>query len=198
MKLVPSLDNVRHDPTPDLRIWATRITLPSSFNDAQRQVLGLSRLAKIEIDLRIGHGHDALDKLRKALGVRSFLTRQTRSQQSGYSSYTRGQAEIRRAQSVVKQWGHTYRRNWDALVALDINPSDPMLKGLQELKSSDLKLLGAWLDDEQYRNPQSNLPWIWRVSPLGIDGLQQMDDEVAEMVADWNQEGEFIGVMTLP
>lgn len=189
MKLAPSLDNVALDPSTEHRIWAARITLPSSFTPSQRHALGLEWLAEIEIKLRIGHGHDILDSLRKALGLRSFLTRHSRQQRVGYKGYTRSQNEIRRAQSIVKQWGHTYRRNWAALVALEVE--GPILRGLQELKSDDLKLLGAWLEDEQYRNPTANLPWIWRVSALSAVGKQQDDDEIATMVADWNEEGTY-------
>lgn len=188
MKLAPLLDNITWEAPAEGHVWAVPLTLPSAFNSSQRTALGLTMLATIETKLRIGNGHDILEKLRKALGLRSFLTRNARNQKAGYKGYTRSQAEIRRAQSIVKQWGHAYRRNWAALVALDI--SGPILRGLEELKSDDLKLLGVWLEDEQYRNPTGSLPWIWRVSPLVREGDDAVDDdELATMVADWNEEG---------
>lgn len=188
MKLAPLLDNIKWDAPAEGRVWAVPLTLPSAFTASQRMALDLNMLAAVETKLRIGNGHDILEKLRKALGLRSFLTRSARNQRAGYKGYTRSQAEIRRAQSIVKQWGHAYRRNWAALVALDV--TGPILRGLQELKSDDLKLLGAWLEDEQYRNPTANLPWIWRVSPLVREEDNAMDDdELAAMVADWNEEG---------
>lgn len=191
LMLAPNLWDVELNPSGERRLWASPITLPSSFTGPERQNLNLDALAAIEAELRIGHGHDVLEKLRKALGVRSFLAKKSRDR-TNYRTHTHSQEEIRRAQLVVKQWGRIYRKNWAALSALDVKGA--ALRGLQELKDGDLTLLGAWLEDEQYRNPGVNLPWIWKLSPLIAEGGEGMDgDEVAGLVASWNDEGACKG-----
>lgn len=171
----------------DGRIWATPILLPSLFKKSQHDTLGLVALAQIESQLRIGHGHDSLEKLRKALGVKSFLARNAK-ERTNYRHHTRAEGELRRAQSIVDQWASIYRKNWSALVALE--SKGPVLRGLQELRKEDQILLGAWLEDEQYARPGTPLPWIWKVSPLLLGEGDDANGKVAGLVASWNEEGE--------
>lgn len=189
LAIAPSLQGIDLNPSSESRIWAAEVTLPSSFKPGQRSLLGLDDLSRVEAELRIGNGHDLLERVRKSLGVRSFLTKRSRDR-VGYRNYTRSQGEIRRAQSVVKQWGRAYRKNWAALVSLGI--TGPVLQGLQELKNEDLTLLSTWLEDEQYRDRAVSLPWIWRLSPLLADGKTVQDDEMAKLVASWNDEGAHL------
>ena len=55
------------------------ILLPSSFTSAERKVLGMDQLVEIEGSLRVGQGHDVLEKIRRALSLRSFLSRHSKA-----------------------------------------------------------------------------------------------------------------------
>lgn len=123
------------------------IIVPSRLSPRQQQTYGLQRLAKQEKQLRIGQAFDALVQLRKALGVRSFLTRHARKSNS-YNITTRAQETLKRAELTVKQWAAAYRHCWDALVRLEA--SDSELKGLRALNQEDLVLLSTWLEEEKY------------------------------------------------
>ncbi|KAG8915030.1 hypothetical protein FRC00_008546 [Tulasnella sp. 408] len=157
------------------------ILLPSQLSPAQQQQFGMVKLAQQEERLRIGLAFDALLKLRKALGVRSWLTRHARKT-SGYSVNTRTQETFKRAEMSVQQWAKAYQRSWDALMKL--GAQEPALHGLQPLQPGDLLLLSTWLEEERYRNQDSTLPWIWAVAPL-----PQQDVNVTAAIQDWGDEG---------
>lgn len=157
------------------------IILPSRLSRQQRKQFGMVKLARHEQKLRIGLAFDALMKLRKALGIRSFLTRHARKF-NGYTMNTRTQETFKRAELTVKQWSAAYQQSWDALMRLET--AGPMLQGLKPLESQDLVLLSSWLEEERYRDCGSALPWIWSVVPLAEDAT-----DVATTVQEWSEEG---------
>lgn len=163
------------------------LTLPSTLSPTDVIRLGLEDLAVAERQLRIGSCFDFIMKLKDALGVRSFLTRHSRVQQ-GYNGATRSQDAIRRAEATVKRWGRSYRRSWQALDGLGVPQEDR--QNLQELKASDMTILGQWLEGEQYRSRGTQLPWIWTILPVGSTPDAGRDgDDVADAVDAWNHEG---------
>lgn len=158
------------------------ILVPSRLSRTKRTAYGLQKLAEQEKKLRIGQAFDALVQLRKALGVRSFLTRHVRKS-NGYNVTTRAQETLKRAEVTVKQWAAAYRRCWDALVRLEAKESE--LGGLRELTQADLVLLSTWLEEEKYRERGSTLPWIWTIAPM-----PQQHEDVAASVRAWNDESK--------
>lgn len=180
----------------------TVLSLPSTLSAARLLELGLGELAAAEKTLRIGACFDAISRLKDALGVRSFLTRHTRTAQ-GYNGATRGQDTIRRAESNVKRHGRSYRRSWQALDGLCVPLRDR--RNLRPLLESDMTILGKWLEGEQYRSRGMKLPWIWTImSGEGTEGTptaeaaevaQETGDDASSVGADvesWNREGERI------
>ncbi|KAG9016017.1 hypothetical protein FRB90_003840 [Tulasnella sp. 427] len=159
-----------------------QILLPSRLTGFQRQALGLQSLAHLEKKLRIGQAFDILVRLRKALGVRSFLTRHARKS-NGYNVTTRAQETLKRAEVAVQQWAAAYHRCWAALTCLEATQIE--LKGLRDLNNGDLLLLSTWLEDEKYRDRGASLPWIWTVAPL-----PQHEGDLAESVKAWSEEGQ--------
>lgn len=149
------------------------IILPSSYTVEEREAFGLQHLATIEIKLRIAQCYEALEKLRKALGVRSFLTRHG-VKTNGLDQQTRAKASVKRAEHVVKQWAFVYRRSWERLGKL--GASTESLGILQPLEESDLVMLSSWLEDEVYKHKDSRLPWIWTTA------LRSVPEEVSEEV----------------
>lgn len=157
------------------------ITLPSNFDPDKWSKYGLVHLVTIEQKLRIGQAFDCLEKLKKALGVRSFLTRHARKS-NGYTVATRAQETLRRAEVTVKQWAAAYRRVWGALMELETPASK--LRGLRPLLDTDLVLLSSWLEEEKYRDRGTTLPWIWALLPL------KDRDDIERSVSEWSEEGE--------
>jgi hypothetical protein len=163
--------------------------MPSTFNPSQREQFQLTTLAILEVELRIGQAYDALERLRQALGVRSFLTRHVR-QTHGYKNTTRAQENIRRADTSVKRWAKVYRKSFSALQNLPVDAS--RVEGLRYLEEKDLVLLSEWLEDEEYKSIGSlsktpnhrPLPWIWTVSPAAVSADE---GAVEKAVLDWNE-----------
>lgn len=185
------------------------ILLPSSFTREEITSLNLQELADIELRLRVGQGHDILERLRKALGVRSLFTRQARNTH-GYRGSTRSQEAIRWAQSEVNSCARLYRRLFKGIQAL--NPPKENLLGLRELQNSDLVMLSDWVEDKLYQgSDRQPLPWIWRLLSTTkdqrpdsqADSEDHDEEESAEarearmecmqIVEQWNEEGQHLG-----
>lgn len=175
------------------------LSLPSTLSTSQVLELGLGELATAEKTLRLGACFDAIARLKDALGVRSFLTRHTRTIQ-GYNGATRSQDAIKRAEANVKRYGRSYRRSWQALDGLSISLRDR--KNLQPLLESDMTILGKWLEGQQYRSRGMKLPWIWTImsdtgdATGGPEDEQETADDPGSISADverWNREGEKSG-----
>ncbi|KAG8939352.1 hypothetical protein FRC04_006632 [Tulasnella sp. 424] len=156
------------------------ILVPSHLSSAQQQQFGLVKLASHEKRLRIGLAFDALLKLRKALGLRSFVSRHA-CKTNGYTINTRTQETLKRAEMAVKHWSAAYRRSWEALMRL--GAEGHVLQGLRPLEQKDLVLLSTWLEEEKYKDRGSSLPWIWSVAPL-----PHQESDVAAAIEDWSQE----------
>lgn len=160
-----------------------RILLPSFFTSTQRTTLGLTRLVTTEITLRVAQCYDTLEKLRKALGVRSFLSRHARHS-NGYNNSTRAQASLRNSEHNVKQWAIIYRRSYKAL--LDLGASAAKRRTLRNLEESDLVLLSSWLENEEYKSKDKALPWIWTVAQQSsVSG----SGDIVKKIQEWNEEG---------
>lgn len=168
------------------------IALPSSYTAVEREAFGLERLAKVETSLRVAQCHETLEKLRKALGIRSFFTRYG-LKTNGTEEQTRAQTSIRRSEHVVKQWAFVYRRSWGRLEALGTTEAE--LGTLQVLKERDLVLLSRWLEDEEYRSRDSELPWIWTTALRPV--TNETPDGLRGRIATWNLEGKIILVVLL-
>lgn len=164
------------------------VTLPSSLAGLARTRLGLDSLACAEVEIRIGHAFDCLESLRRALGVRSFLTRHAKKAR-GYEKSTREQAAIKKSEGTVKTYTHAYRKTWSALSNLNV-PAH-RLGNLRALAEADLIMLSTWLEEEQYRSRNAVLPWIWEVASMP-SGLDDGEREMAERVSEWQDEGEHL------
>jgi len=186
MQMFPQLEAT--DLNIDQEPHRTPVTLASSFTARQRQTYGLRDLAKAESTLRLAQAYDALEKLRNALGIKSFLSR-NRSSQQGPRAVTRFMESLRRADRQSKAHAATYRRAWRAIKDLGI----PQVEygGLQDLEDSDLRMLSDWLEEERYKGYNCQLPWIWSVMP-GIPPSDSSPDEIAKLMAEWAEESTEI------
>lgn len=168
------------------------IRLPSHFTSAEREAFDLQPLATLELTLRVPHGHDWIEKVKSKLGIRSFATRHAK-QTHGQDKNTRAQKARRSAERKVQQAAAIYDRNWDRLKAL--SPPEASLKGLQKLQSSELKLLGTWLEEEMYKRKDTMLPWFWSLHPLPTGDGSSSD--VQAQIEAWNEEGMLLLVFDM-
>jgi len=186
------------------------LSLPSEYPvDVQRR-LGLVELGETEWALRIGLAHDALIKLRQALGLKSFLIRKKRRVEGGQGVLTRSESEIGRAGRHVKKWLEVYKRSWQALTHLrDTNPSLGMEESwmrLQELKDNDCIMLSTWMDEhkiwrEKGERAESNsremgqgkrdLPWFWKMQFPTAATSTSLSDGVYTAIEMWTTDGQF-------
>jgi len=192
----------RHDTSPDKE----RLQLPSDFSAEARERLGLISLARIEYQLRCGQLYDILERLRGALGLKSFLIRRKYRLASGQGALLRSETEIDRAGRQVRKWKEVYQRGWRALKELEGSQGtladDDQGKPLLELRESDCVMLSDWLDDHRFWRQEGEmaeaaagskgggrkeLPWFWKMQFKAPD---HRDDEVGEVVANWANDGE--------
>lgn len=186
------------------------ITLPSNLPRRVRQSPYLTNLVELEVAIRVGLAHDALQKLRSALGYKSFMRRHT-VKAFGRHDGTRGKQATRRAAIQVDKWKVVYRGFYGALMEL-VEPGDPKLRGLKELGEDDLAVLGDYLerlDAPKVRNRPADrppsLPWIWTLplltsadpesAPARLDDGNGHPQDPEQAIEDWNWEG---GSQSLP
>lgn len=166
------------------------VLLPSTLTEQQRVECALDRPARVEMEMRIGHAYDCLDAIRKALSLRSFLSRHTK-RANGHVMTTKSMESIRRANHKVQTYAQAYRKTFTALKALGTR--DPRMSCLRELEPPDLVMLATWLEEGKYssREEQSRLPWIWTMAPLYEEGEVGAgpNEDIAGRVNQWNQEG---------
>lgn len=193
-KLAPGLQGVDLTPT---KAEVHKIYLPSSFTRSEIIAFKLEDMATTECQLRIAHCYDLLQSLRQALGCKSFLLRRVTGPHAerGYKHSTRAQAQIRRAEAVIDLWTLAYKASFSLLLALDPDPAD--LINLRPLEESDLTMLSNWLEDEAFRDPSTKLSWLWRMTPIDLDGPNSPSSpRFLERVHRWNEEGEsFVDII---
>lgn len=168
------------------------ILVPSQLDRQQREEFQLMGAVKIELEMRLGQAYDSLDGVRKSLGLRSFLSRNSK-QKNGHVMTTKSMESIRRADRNVQMHAQVYRRSYAALQTLQVD--DARMASLRNLKAEDLRVLGTWLTDESYssREQQDRLPWIWTMGPAlppDREGSPEADSELGEKIKEWGREGE--------
>jgi hypothetical protein len=172
------------------------LVMPSTFSEAERKEYNLDGLAQKEIAIRVGFGHDILEKLRKVLAIQSFLTRQGRNIH-GQQNHTRSEQRIASARDKALKWKSLYVSSWKALSKLA--PSKEDLQGLRPLDKGDLKVLREWLDAQEYRakgQSSPSLPWIWTIGdqalPPGTEEAPETSepaDTLDDRFIKWQYEG---------
>lgn len=182
------------------------ITLPSNLPSRVRGLPYMKRLVDLEVQIRVGLAHDALQKLRSSLGYKSFMRRHT-VKAFGRNEGTRGKQATRRAAIQVEKWKAVYRGFYSALMEL-VEPGDARLRGLKKLEDGDLAVLGDYLERlgaPKERNRQPNhppsLPWIWTLPlltsapsdtppTLNANGDEVPTEDLEKAIEDWNWEGK--------
>jgi len=185
------------DPSPEKQV----LRLPSDYSRDSYERLGLLVLANTEALLRVAQCHDAIKKLRSALGLKSFMIQGKYTSGGGQRSLTRSESDIGKAQKQVDKWKDVYRRAWGALGKLRGEGHEDSTGMLRRLEDDDLVMLSQWMEDHRYWREEGEaaearagqrgegrrtLPWIWKNEfPIHMSG-----DTLDEAVEKWRTDGE--------
>ena len=183
------------------------LRLPSDFNFEARERLGLQDLAKTEYQLRLGQAHDALQKLRSALGLKSFLVRRKYRLASGQGPLLRSNTEIDHASRQVQKWQEVYKRAYTALTNLRQIGKETAMEDawscLQELQDTDCIMLSEWMENHKFWKEKGEraeaaaaqkgqgrqeLPWFWKFQ---FKGKKDGSDLIDKTVEDWATDGTY-------
>jgi hypothetical protein len=177
------------------------LILPSTMHRRSFTTSNLKAWAKLEIMLRVGHGHELLQEVREGASEHSFYT--------GKQKDSRGTAQM----SKVKKSQYAaarkksksvslYKKNWDKLDILFLITNTfsrlkhAMLKGLREInRDEDVVYFEEWGEKTHVFNPEGRikLSWVWRVAmqenePV-LDGNQE---SFGRLTSAWEAEGRRI------
>lgn len=175
-----------------------KLYLPSDFSSADRTRYKLENLAAKESQLQVAEAHDALRRLRNALGLKALLLESQKIHIRGYDKVSKAQASINTAEKGVKRAKEAYNRARTALTLLgvDIGPESKVAH-FQVLTKDDLKPLRDFTSDRRFVAKNQEIPWIWK-SVGGLDASQEGESGVIRTITSWNNEGERIHNRNLP
>jgi hypothetical protein len=146
--------------------------LPSSFQHLERERLGLTELAGIEYDLRMGQAYDALEELRTRIKIFNTNLDFKKRNVFGQGPNTRAQQYLCTLSEDKISAADKYRRVRAALLRLGLSEHDTSLCALHdsELWGKDTSR-PARLGDSQKEEP-----WFWTVGvPSGLSKVEQSE-----------------------
>jgi hypothetical protein len=157
----------------------TQLFLPSALQPGAQACD--ARLRCDEWELRLAQAHDALDKLRQCLRIRSSLLTYKREWVRGQGASTRAQNALERVTARQGACVARYRAAWDALNTLARSLRKVgWHQGLQCLQDEDIRPLvdpGAGPGQGRRR-----LTWIWTMTGVDLSGNQMEED--GEYISD--------------
>lgn len=175
--------------------------LPSSVDCISHDVL-FEVWSRVEVDLRVGIGHELLQEIRNSACLYNYISRRQKE--------SRGQRQM---QAISKQLNtisskksallSKYKYNWKQIMVIfgkipTLHQSrKTILKGLQELDcSKDVKFFEEWGSQTGSYSAQSelNLSWIWRVAmedkqPHRFSSTESL--KVEKLMGTWENEGKI-------
>ncbi|EIW75517.1 hypothetical protein CONPUDRAFT_22788, partial [Coniophora puteana RWD-64-598 SS2] len=136
------------------------IGLPSAFGRKECKAHGLGRLTAIEMELRKGQAHDAIQKLREYIGKKSVLYRTDirsarRSQHKAEAARQRVDAQTAKI-NIHRLY---YNRAREAMLELAKKPRK--IKEYKLMTIQDLTASTSLLNPSERGNRHRGLPWLW-------------------------------------
>ncbi|EIW84778.1 hypothetical protein CONPUDRAFT_149648 [Coniophora puteana RWD-64-598 SS2] len=159
------------------------IGLPSAFGRNECKMQGLGPLITIEMELRKGQAHDAIQKLREYIGKKSVLYR-TDVRHAKHSQHKSDAARQRvDAQTAkINIYRLYYNRAREAMLSLAKKPSK--VKEYKLLTLQDLTASTSLLNPSERGNRHRGLPWLWSLDidkALGDDEDSQILQQFARL-----------------
>ncbi|KIO19228.1 hypothetical protein M407DRAFT_31119 [Tulasnella calospora MUT 4182] len=165
-----------------------RLYLPSDFSPKEREQFKLKSFAAKEAQIQIAEAHDALRRLRNALGLKALLVDNLKKHVRGYEKVSRAEGSINSAQKGVEREKEAYRRAWKALKSLEVETGPDKEAGdLQLLLDKDAVPLREFTADRRFIADGTDIPWIWK-SVGGGGAYQEPETGVIRTVTSWNNE----------
>ncbi|TFK59939.1 hypothetical protein BDN72DRAFT_780066 [Pluteus cervinus] len=180
-KYIPSIISLRQDKIQPKKVtepWEMSLFLPSSIPPPY---LCNPRLQDVEWFLRSAQAHTALDELRRAIRLRSYLYIDKDRFARGQHANTRAQSTIQRTESKVKVATAKYRAARVAISSLaKFYTTSTWEKDFPELKDKDVRPLQAEPDvSKKGRRKKADpaeghrkVSWIWGVVGDGTTVLE--------------------------
>ena len=109
-----------------------QLQLPSAFNAALRQTLGLTELATIEYELREGQAHDALKSLRQIIQEFNHNLLDKKNNVHGITATLHSELFLRVFTSDKQIAAATYRRARNAMISLGLSSTDSLWRELHD------------------------------------------------------------------
>lgn len=133
-----------------------RLELPSSYKPGCFQRFGLSALAHLEYEIRLGHAYDAIDDIRSAIHIYNVSNYEKRTQVFGQRPTTRAWAVLNTLKANIRDCAQRYRTSYSALLTLGL-PQNSELKPIrdQDLWGKDVTSVSKQGDSKRKE------PWYW-------------------------------------
>jgi hypothetical protein len=177
-------------------LQAHQLALGSSYDAEYRSNPDFDRYCQNELVVRVGYGHDILNKLRLLSGLRVFYIHKHKGSRGLNEAQQAGQTQ-KRAKKDQHHWVKAYVDNYKKLqVLLDAtNASEEdkelRLKGLQQLNGEeDVALFNEWARKVREGDGEGTgaIPWIWTVAMLE-DATGNGRRSTKDMLLEWESEG---------
>lgn len=170
--------------------------LPSSYPD-KLQTVEEKAWAKAEVMIRVGIGHDTLQKIRIAAGLHSYYLRhqkQSRGREQMQRVARSQDAESKKKASLIS----SYTVNWKKIECIfENNPhlhsqKIQLLKGLQVLnRAEDIKFFQEWGSQTNVYMGHSEVKvsWIWTVCLENQADILKEKSDIKKLTGTWESEG---------
>lgn len=198
--------------------FADHSPLPSNFLQEGIDISHshLVKWIRMELDLRIGIGHDLLQDLRHAVGLYHFLVRKVKKDARGDFERSKVSKQTSSASGNRDKIISDYIKNWNAIntiVKSDIVPNaKELLRGLQELDGQkDAKFFTEWGQQTSDYNVSNtyHMTWIWKIAMSGKvsevtnrsepeatdhnseSNALESGEKAKNFTEEWEREGKF-------
>lgn len=170
--------------------------LPSSYADAIQSHEGKA-WAKAELMIRVGIGHDTLQKIRIAAGLHNYYTRHQKHSRGREQMLRIARSQGSESEKKAKLISH-YIANWSKIESLLKKYShlraqkNHLIKGLQVLnRSEDVKFFQEWGGQtaEYMGHSHQNISWIWTVCMENQSARLTEKSEIKKLTGTWESEG---------
>lgn len=132
------------------------LELPSSYKIIDFQQFGLSALAQLEYQVRLGHAYDAVDDIRASIHIYNVNTLEKRTQVFGQRSTTRAWTILNSLKDDTRECAKRYRSAYSALLALGL-PENSELKPIEDRDLWGRDVTSVTKPGDSKRQE----PWFW-------------------------------------
>jgi hypothetical protein len=174
------------------------VALPSTFQLFVSGDANYVRWCNVELELRVGIGHDLLHEIRNTTGLHSYYTRKQKKLARGYIEMKNVARSQKRLSADKSRLVQKYNSNWqhveELIQLLSLTDQDRLhrLKGLRRLTRDDEISFLTTLEVRSKPPGVSTDPkpnWLWEVAMLEHP-LSSSSQNQELLLSNWESEGE--------